>query len=585
MCNPIALDMSLASEIPTFSPSVNLVPFRTRRFRDARVALLNGDVSSFAEDEFLSTYGYGVATGRSRTNMTSATKVFFAERYGSLALLGHGGGARVGADAGFQVKGIGATPVLARRGVDFCYRNGEMLLAEAVRETIWGDVLNIALPYGAIRSPGVISTGTFCSLPENDTTGVALERGLHVRENGVRLAHFMRAAFFKPSGRRQASWIHDHDRVVTAMSEIGKFLPPVSGDETLDHGEQLTARLTGMAGRLAAQLAAARARRLVHGALVDSNFCLDGRWIDYGSAHWSPVHATGKHFAPPFWNDEGGTVLALHNFAWQLKKYLTKGEGPDDHDWLVSIFRKELDFRQKVEFLGLAGFSEQTLSMMNVVDFSAGLALGMAVLAVARSGRNTRFAGEDDQLVGYGDYDTGKILASLLVTTDEASAERMLRPQLSDHSLREKLIRAHAHFRRAAEASVLKSGGDLSSYRRSVAIRMLNRASHLGLLYGPALLNEINKRLEGTRGDSVQRQDSLGCLLSDIQIRARTLLGGDESIGASSLLTRTDFEMTCDKPLSTQWTATIESLDPSIYPVVGDRQMANAIASMFSEAT
>jgi hypothetical protein len=581
MRNPTTLEQSLA---PTFSPSVNLVPFRTRLFSDARVALLNHDFPSFAEDEFLSTYGYGVATRSSRSNMTGATKVFFAERYGSLALMGHGGGGRVGADAEFQVKGIGATPVLASRGVNFCYRNGEMLLAEAVRETIWGDILNIALPYGAVRSPGVISTGTICSLPENDTTGVKLERGLHVRENAVRLAHFTRAPFFKPSGRRQASWIHDHDRVVTAMSEIGRFLPPVSGDEALKHGERLTARLTGMAERLAAQLAAARARRLVHGALVHSNFCLDGRWIDYGSTHWSPVHATGKHFAPPFWNDEGGTVLALHNFAWQLKKYLTKGEGPDDHDWLVSIFRKELDFRQKVEFLGLTGFSEQTLSTMNVVDFSAGLALGMAVLAVARSGRNCRFTGEDDQLAGYGDYDTGKILASLLVTTDEASAERLLRPQLTDPTLRENLIRAHAHFRRAAEASVLKSGGDLPSFRRSVAVRMLNRASHMGLLYGPALGNEINERLEATRGDSVQRQDSLGCLLSEIQIRARTLLSDNESVDANSLLTSTDFEMSSNNHLSTLWTAAIESLDPSIYPLVGDRQIANAIASMFSEA-
>ncbi len=583
MRNSEQCEVRLAGETPRFTSQVNLVPFRTRKFKSPHIALVNKHLQVDGQN-LLEDYAFGVARRSEKDLFKKEYKTFFAERYGSPSSMGHGGGGRVGADVSFQVKGIGITPVVCRRGVDFCYRNGEMLLAEAIRETIWGEVFDVALPYGATRSPCAISTGTLCALPPNDVTGVKLERGLHVRENAPRLAHFMRATYFKAQGAVQSSWPHDYERVSVAINEMSSYLPNESIDPVhLMDAEFLKRGLTTMAERLAAQLAAARARRLAHGALVSSNFCLDGRWIDYGSAHWSPVHATGKHFEASFWYDEKKTMTALSDFCWQLRRHGKCKDIPHDVEWLGDDFRTALDLRQKVEFLSLAGFSEEDLVQARGVNFAAGLALGKAIFTIARAGRTERFTGEDEALGGYGDYDVSTIMATLSVASDAVGADVMLRPLLENERLRVQLITAYTHFLRESLARVRHSGGDIELFRRSIITKMLNRSAHVGLLYGACLIDDINERLESTREKPNVRQAKMSALLDNVRSCAGVLLSGGVTNDAR-LWQGAGVDSRMRIPLANvPWSVQVHQLDAGVYPVLKDARLAEAIAGMRME--
>lgn len=200
-------------------------------------------------------------------------KTFFAERYGGDGILANGGGARCGFDGKLQVKGIGANQLVGR-DVERGHADGVLPLDEAIYEAIWGEVINLALPYGAARTIAILDTGL-----DAPNTEQKLPRALLLREAVVRPAHFMRAIYFKE--RTEGTLSKDAIRVKRALQRLSEFLP--SNDSTSAERSQekiLKNGLTQLSRRFAKQFAISRAKRLLHFNVSASNVCMSGGWLD-----------------------------------------------------------------------------------------------------------------------------------------------------------------------------------------------------------------------------------------------------------------------------------------------------------------
>src|SRR5580692_1317332 len=129
-------------------PSSLFVEFTTRRLTDANVGMANHLFTPRPVDALFEDYRYIVPSASVESSkLGTQQRTFLAERYNTMGH--HGGGARVGTDDTFQIKGIGCTPLLSARFHDFAYSNGEKPLGAAIREMIWSEVLHASLPYGA----------------------------------------------------------------------------------------------------------------------------------------------------------------------------------------------------------------------------------------------------------------------------------------------------------------------------------------------------------------------------------------------------------------------------------------------------
>jgi hypothetical protein len=90
-------------------------------------------------------------------DFTSEQRLQIAERYGGEGTGDNGGGARCGNLGGYQVKGIGANPLVGS-GRNHWYSYGGLNAQDAIYETIMSEVLGRVLPHGAATIFGVILT-------------------------------------------------------------------------------------------------------------------------------------------------------------------------------------------------------------------------------------------------------------------------------------------------------------------------------------------------------------------------------------------------------------------------------------------
>ncbi|WP_155290731.1 hypothetical protein [Pseudomonas chlororaphis] len=172
------------------------VPFETVRPEGGIVIYYNQNLKcSLSQAQVLPRYSYVTASKSCKENSQADKKTFFAERYGGDGILTNGGGGRCGFDGDFQLKGIGPNQLVGVRQPDTygnSHGNGFLSLNIAIYESIWAEIINIALPYGAVRTVAIIDLET--DFEEPDQTH---PRGLLVRIPAVRPAHFIRAIYFK----------------------------------------------------------------------------------------------------------------------------------------------------------------------------------------------------------------------------------------------------------------------------------------------------------------------------------------------------------------------------------------------------
>jgi hypothetical protein len=317
--------------------SDSLVEFEAKPLASPSIVYINPELcTDKPEAEILDDFGCMASTDPD-VSVSSAmgTREWLADRYGGPGIGSNGGSVRCGIVGGYQVKGIGCTPLIGANAPGD-YRHGGMSIFEAIDETVWGEVFNIALPYGAVRALAVLGTGTSCwwvfekwgnaALEERYGTPPRIPRGLVVRESAVRPAHFFRAINFRPLPEHATKLVADVRRIRQAIGGLSDALPRNAGCtdayfSELSELERLRSGLIELAVRCAAQSATAKMRRLVHGNISASNICLDGRWIDFGSATAIPGWGEALGYGP-FWDDRELYSQMFSELCFYIHKYL-----------------------------------------------------------------------------------------------------------------------------------------------------------------------------------------------------------------------------------------------------------------------
>lgn len=500
-----------------------LVPFLARRLATASVAMVNRKFELGDDTYLLDRFAWLIPSDLDKPeHFHDGHKTFYAERYGGLGLVTHGGGVRCGLDGEYQVKGLGCNPLVGE-GAEFWHSHGGATMDEAIREAIWGEVFHHALPYSAVRVPAIIATGTECWAKGGNDEKITVPRALIVREAALRPGHFERSIYFRPSKDIRKTIPHDTERVRAAIGFLPEALPlpPMLMEDAarLDRIERLHAGLAEMVRRFAEQAAAAKAKRLMHGAIVSSNICLDGRWLDYGSVTALPGYGDVKDYSP-FWEDQhNGLLPVLANLCFYIGKYFPAEDKARllQPQWLIQEFDKSYQAALLRRFVLLAGFPEILLTPHWPRPEVRRLAT--AIIAIARSGQAKPHRGFPDDDSRFGDYKLGNILLALARWYDDAECDARLAPFLTDIALRTETIVAYRAFAKVMVDEAATQGITAISLRRLTMLNAAKCAKTIPLLYRHRLVEHTRQLVkENPRIDDLRLKTE--ALLNDLADQA-----------------------------------------------------------------
>ena len=307
-----------------------LVPFQVRRLRNPEVLWINRrwfyergfDVQDDLTQKrvnlwLVNEFAFVVKDARDPEEaFADDEREVGADRYGcSAGNATHGGSGRVGVAGHFQVKGIGATPLVGM-GTEWIHAHGAASLDEALAEAFVGEVVAAEFPHGGIPVIAVIDTGLFEHLPPF-LSGPGGRRALIVRPATLRPAHFERAPFFieSLSGYKNDP-SQDAQRVRDAISYFGT----VSTEQR--DSLNLPADVFELAVRLGEQAAFGDAHRLFSGGFFSSNLALTGALMDYGVMRSLPTWQNVKlhAHAPGFGADIEVLKAVLKSLAFYINK-------------------------------------------------------------------------------------------------------------------------------------------------------------------------------------------------------------------------------------------------------------------------
>jgi hypothetical protein len=257
---------------------------------------------------------FAVSTPAARDTSGPDERVAYADRYGDPGGTSpHGGSGRVATIGNFQVKGVGPTPLVG--SATWIHSHGHVSLNEAICEAIYGELLDLELPFGAIPVIAIIETGETFRTPQS--VGKDIRRALIVRPAILRPAHMLRAPLFVPASN-------------TAPFGPGSDAARTYGviDYVAGLNESERARLNiprniaDLFERFAIQAASADVLRLYTGGLFAGNVSMDGAVLDFGVARamytWASVrlHAHAQGF--------GRDLDRLASSARAMQFYATK---------------------------------------------------------------------------------------------------------------------------------------------------------------------------------------------------------------------------------------------------------------------
>lgn len=296
------------------------VPFETVKFEGGTVIYMNESINcELSRSQLLEEYSYIIPNGLGDDAPNIEKKTFLAERYGGDGILTNGGGGRCGFDGRYQLKGLGANSLVGKRPLDArgnSHSNGFLSLDIAIYESIWAEIVNVALPYGAVRTVAIIDLGV-----DFEESNSPHARALLVRMPAVRPAHFIRATYFKE--KKLASLSPDAERVKTAIQTLNLYLPNEKlGQLYANRDEQISDGIVELSRRFAKQFAVAKSSRIFHASVSASNLTLDGAWMDLAGTKvfsdrcwWNgfDINAFLKEFAP--------AVTSIKELCYYLYKY------------------------------------------------------------------------------------------------------------------------------------------------------------------------------------------------------------------------------------------------------------------------
>lgn len=491
-------------------PQEATVPFPAWRLQSACQAYANPRFGNFDWDN----YAFAVPSELDDASLfSSEVRTFRAERYGGEGLSTNGGGARCGIWGDFQAKGIGKTP-LAGVGADFWHSHGGLTLKHAVVEVVWGEVLARALPFGSVRCASIIDPHalTWAWAKADGGRKEQQPRAILVRENAVRPANFERAHSFRPPP--ELTLPHDTERTKAMIGRIHAFLPGVPvGIDAPASLSLISEGLTEMVKRFAVQAAAAKARRIMHGAISSSNICLDGRWIDYGTVAAMPSYANSCSFgmAPytlPFWDDRLAYVRMVSSLCFYLCKFSPVMTIPHQElcGHLIRIFDSCHEETLVKQFFRLCGFPAAALRSKE--DTPDGRILGKFLMQVARGESRGAFvpSGPGQEVFGKNE------LADLLPALARAAQKDPVLSSVPEHVEQiagQRLLSAYRAVYLATYNETKLSYPEINnkSYGRLVELNALNRTRDMTLLTKYGLLDEVKQSIEQYReGDELAIQ-------------------------------------------------------------------------------
>lgn len=267
-----------------------------------------------------------------------------ADRYGGAGIGRNGGSGRNVFVNGYQIKGVGRTPLVSALTAE-SHASGGAYLEECVREAIFSEVVAAEFPYGAVPTLAIIDTGRV-QIWDTALGPKRERRTLLVRPAFLRPAHFERAVGFH-SGRHLEG-LRDHGRVVQTFGTAVEVL----GRDTLR--EQFEA----LGSRWAHQLAYAFVHRLPHGSNTSSNIAFDGRLVDFGAMTALPSWSkTATALLPdPFESRFASVEQAIRSLSYYFGRHLHPKLG-EAHAIEVRVSRARADFERCVtyEVLRLCG--------------------------------------------------------------------------------------------------------------------------------------------------------------------------------------------------------------------------------------
>lgn len=447
-----------------------------------------------------------------------------AERYGGHGLGGNGGGARCGLIGDIQIKGIGRNQ-LAAEETDFFHSYGGASLNEGIYEALWGELLQCALPHGAVRVLGLVTTGTrvplVAPLPGQDPT---TERALIFRQSALRPAHFMRSPYHRlPAG---SEWCDDTTRTIAAIGALPAACAALYGPAVDGSSDLSVQRCLGlMLERFADQFAAARAKRLMHGSLIASNIALDGRWLDFATTSSMPDygHILSPR-GPDFMQEELMLQPGIADLAFYLRKYLPNARRAlFDGTALWQRLNLRLQQRLPLEYAKLTGIPAALCVRLP----RQAEALYKVMQEIMRKGNDKVYLMMSDSSPAArctpartGDHSLNAILRKAAFTSSPAQTETALLEELDNANLRARFVSAYWDLCSEAEPLLAARGPYGRLFCMLNAVR-LNGDNHF--LYRPQLYHDIEQGLlAGMRAaELIDRTVRRGvALLQDVSERA-----------------------------------------------------------------
>lgn len=350
-------------------------PFFARRLNRARVVWINEkwfaelgiDVSNCdclrCIDDFLLDH-YGFAVPRPEDGDDSfgdERKVFFADHYGDIGMVAHGGSGRAGTLGRIQVKGIGITPLVANNA-NWVHAHGCAWMEEAIREALYSELVDAEFPAGSLPIIAIIDTGLHAEMPKGH---LGERRALILRDTEMRVAHLLRAAFFRPGEHCNYAQADDVGRVADAIAFYGgNFVRPSDGVSHLSPSTLLHS--------VAESIAVSEMFRLTTGGINPSSVTLSGRLLDFGSARALPDWRRAELYvnSQRFGTDSGAWARNISHIAYLL----TKHGYPADANELRSLFDRSYSAAMKKYCLAYFGLASVNVKEEHAADLVASLA-------------------------------------------------------------------------------------------------------------------------------------------------------------------------------------------------------------------
>ena len=345
------------SNIPSLYPEALAqalyAPFEVKAFANPKVAWLSHrywigegvdsaapEIRSQLEADLLGRYAFAVPDPRDPDELfTGKTRQFHADRYGAAAGARHGGSGRAGDCDGFNVKGIGRTPLVDPHA-PWDHAHGHMWLEEAIRDAIYSEFAQLECPKPGSRIVAIIDTGTRATTKDGQPGD---RRAIVVRTAGLRFAHLERSILFGSGGTPDSEQYKDAARVEAAFQYIAA--------KARQSGQGLSSFLQNAFYQVAEHIGYARCWRIGYD-FFSSNVLLNGGLMDFGGfsflASWH--HAWRETDADAAQRDFDAFVSSMQIISFNAAKYLP-GEAPLDAAHLMTRFegRVQSAFETEIE--------------------------------------------------------------------------------------------------------------------------------------------------------------------------------------------------------------------------------------------